>query len=103
MELSTAVRYGCNPIVVVLNNDGYTTERFHTDGEFNNLVRWRYSRLHEVLGSGKGCVVETERDLDAALAEAEAYRESFYLLDVRLDRFDASDALQKLWSRSATL
>jgi indolepyruvate decarboxylase len=98
MELSTAVRYGCNPIVVVLNNDGYTTERFHTDGEFNNLVRWNYSRLHEVLGSGRGCLVETERDLDRALAEAEEYQESFYLIDVRLERFDASDALQRLWS-----
>jgi indolepyruvate decarboxylase len=99
MELSTAVRYGCNPIVIVLNNDGYTTERFHTDGDFNNIVRWNYSRLHEVLGSGKGCVVETERDLDRALAEAEAYRESFYLIDVHLERFDASEALRLLWAR----
>ena len=28
MEISTIARYGLNPIVVVLNNHGYTTERF---------------------------------------------------------------------------
>ena len=32
MEISTIARYGLNPIVVVLNNHGYTTERFLLDG-----------------------------------------------------------------------
>ena len=32
MELSTIARHGLNPIVVVLNNHGYTTERFLLEG-----------------------------------------------------------------------
>ena len=37
MELSTIARHGLNPIVVVLNNHGYTTERFLLDGPFNDI------------------------------------------------------------------
>ena len=35
-ELSTIVRYGLNPIVVVLNNHGYGTERHLLEGAFND-------------------------------------------------------------------
>ena len=40
MELSTIARHGLNPIVVVLNNHGYTTERFLLDGPFNDIHDW---------------------------------------------------------------
>ncbi|HMD88723.1 MAG TPA: thiamine pyrophosphate-binding protein, partial [Anaerolineaceae bacterium] len=36
IELSTAARYNLNPIVVVLNNQGYGTERPILDGPFND-------------------------------------------------------------------
>ena len=39
MELSTIARHGLNPIVVVLNNHGYTTERFLLEGPFNDIQR----------------------------------------------------------------
>jgi indolepyruvate decarboxylase len=42
IELSTAVRLGFNPIVLVLNNGGYTTERFLQEGPFNDLQNWNY-------------------------------------------------------------
>jgi indolepyruvate decarboxylase len=99
MELSTAVRFGLDPIVVVLNNGGYTTERFLHEGPYNDILRWRYSRLPEVLGAGRGFDVETEDDLDQALAVAEQYREGFCLLDVHLDPLDASPALRRLTER----
>ncbi|HUQ72684.1 MAG TPA: thiamine pyrophosphate-binding protein, partial [Planctomycetaceae bacterium] len=44
LELSTAVRHGFNPIVIVLNNKGYTTERFIQDGPFNDILNWEYHR-----------------------------------------------------------
>ena len=37
MELSTALRYSLNPIVVVLNNGIYLTEQLMLKGEFNDL------------------------------------------------------------------
>jgi TPP-dependent 2-oxoacid decarboxylase len=96
MELSTAVRYGLNPIVVVLNNHGYGTERPMVDGPFNDVLSWQYSRLPEVLGSGTGYVVKTEEQLAAALTTARAYTESFSILDVQLEADDLSPALRRL-------
>ena len=96
MELSTAVRYGLNPIVVVLNNGGYGTERPMMDGAFNDILSWQYSRLPEVLGSGTGYVVETEEQLAAALTSARAYTEAFSILDVQLEADDLSPALRRL-------
>lgn len=96
MELSTAVRYGLNPIVVVLNNHGYGTERPMVDGPFNDVLSWQYSRLPEVLGSGTGYVVKTEEQLAAALTTARAYTKSFSILDVQLEADDLSPALRRL-------
>lgn len=100
-ELSTAVRYRLNPIVIVLNNFGYGTERHLLDGPFNDVVPWQYSRLPELLGAGVGWVVETEAQLDRALSNAREHTESYSLIEVRLDPLDRSPALQRLAERLA--
>jgi TPP-dependent 2-oxoacid decarboxylase len=96
LELSTAVRFGLDPIVVVLNNSGYGTERPMGDGAFNDVLPWRYDRLPELLGRGTGYVVETEEQLAAALASARASTGAFSILDVRLQPDDLSPALRRL-------
>jgi TPP-dependent 2-oxoacid decarboxylase len=96
IELSAAARFGCNPIVVVLNNGGYVTERYIIDGGFNDILPWDYSRLPEVFGKGRGFLVKTEGELEVALQEAALHTESFCLLDVRLDKMDASSTLKRL-------
>jgi indolepyruvate decarboxylase len=101
MELSTVVRYGLNPVVIVLNNFGYGTERQMQDGPYNDVQLWRYSRLPEVLGAGKGFVVKTEAELESALQAAAKHTESFCLLEVQLDCHDRSPALQRLAGRMA--
>jgi TPP-dependent 2-oxoacid decarboxylase len=101
MELATVARYQLNPVVVVLNNGGYGTERPMQDGPYNDLWPWQYHRLPEILGAGRGWVVETEAELDRALREAERHTESFCLIDVRLGKFDRSPALNRLVARMA--
>ena len=101
MELATAARNGLNPIVIVLNNAGYGTERHIQDGPYNDVWPWNYHRVPEVLGAGRGWAVNTEGELDAALEEARRHTESFCLLDVRLDPLDRSPALERLASRLA--
>jgi indolepyruvate decarboxylase len=101
MELATLARYRLNPIVVVLNNRGYGTERPMQDGPYNDVWSWQYHRFPEVLGAGRGFVVETERDLNAALVAAEQHTESFCLIEARLDPADRSPALQRLTERLA--
>jgi indolepyruvate decarboxylase len=53
-------------------------------------------RLPDLLGNGRGFVVETVEQLEAALTAAREHTESFCLLDVRLDRFDTSRPLRQL-------
>lgn len=96
LELSTAVRHNFNPIVVVLNNKGYTTERFLREGDFNDILNWNYHRLPDLLGGGWGFEVHTEGDLDKALNAALANHDRFSLLNVHLDPHDISPALQRL-------
>jgi TPP-dependent 2-oxoacid decarboxylase len=96
MELATAIRYRLNPIIVLLNNAGYGTERHIQDGPYNDLIPWNYHLLPDVLGAGRGFAVETEEQLDQALRQAENETESFSLIDVRLDSLDRSPALHRL-------
>ncbi len=101
MELATIARYKLNAVVVVLNNQGYGTERHMQDGPYNDVWPWEYFRLPEVLGAGRGFLVQTEEELDQALNEAQAWTQSFCLLDVRLAPLDRSPALDRLASRMA--
>jgi indolepyruvate decarboxylase len=101
MELATIARYGLNPVVVVLNNNGYGTERHMQDGPYNDVWPWHYSRLPEVLGAGRGFEVRTEEELDQALEQAHACTDTFCLLDVHLGQLDRSPALDRLASRLA--
>ena len=96
MELSTAVRHGFNPIVIVLNNKGYTTERFLQDGPFNDILNWNYHRMPDLLGGGWGFEVRTEGELDQALNAALANQDAFSILNVHLEPDDISEALKRL-------
>ena len=96
MELSTVVRQGLIPIVIVMNNKGYTTERFLLEGSFNDIQNWAYHKLPEVLGAGLGLEVHTQGELDSALRQAIANTKSFTLLNVHLDPLDRSPALDRL-------
>ncbi len=98
-ELSTVVRRGLNPIIFVLNNKGYTTERIIHDGSYNDIHEWAYHRYPQVLREGWGCEVRTEGQLEEALVEAEANKKSFSIINVHLDPMDCSDALRRLGKR----
>ena len=102
MELSTTVRHNFNPIVIVLNNKGYSTERFIQEGPFNDIHNWQYHKIPELLGAGWGFEVHTEGDLEKAFKAAFANQDSFSLLNVHLDKMDVSPALKRLAERLAT-
>ena len=96
MEISSAVRYKLNPIVIVLNNGGYGTERRLLDGPFNDLQPWQYKSIPEIVGGGRGFVINTEDEFENALKVSYEYVGGFSILDVRLDPNDGSAALQRL-------
>jgi TPP-dependent 2-oxoacid decarboxylase len=43
IEVSTIARYRLNPIIIVINNRRYGTERPMLDGPFNDLQLWQYT------------------------------------------------------------
>ena len=53
IELSTIAKQNLNPIVILLNNDGYRTERTMLDGPFNNISQWNYTKIINILGVGE--------------------------------------------------
>jgi indolepyruvate decarboxylase len=94
-ELSTIVAKGFNPIVVVINNGGFLTERIFKDGPYNNIPNWNYHKMPEVIGGGSGEIVRTEGELDAAMKLALASKELF-IINAVVDKNDASPALKKV-------
>jgi len=102
MELSTIARFRQNPIIIVLNNKGYGTERPMIDGRFNDVLLWSYSRIPEVLNSGIGFDIHTEDELEEALIKAIDDRDNFYILDVHINPDDRSEAHKRLTTALST-
>jgi indolepyruvate decarboxylase len=98
LELSTIVRRGYNPLVIVLDNKGYGTERLLHPGDhrFNEIHPWNYSLLPKVLGGGRGYEVRTEGEFDQALRAAWADRSQMSLIQAHLPLDDGSKALRRL-------
>jgi indolepyruvate decarboxylase len=95
IELSTAAKYDMKPIVFILNNDGYGTQRHILDGPFNQIQRWDYTQLTSLIRHGKSWKVETCGALDSAIAEALAAN-TLCVIEVVIPRDDCSPALRRM-------
>src|SRR5579884_3870536 len=91
-ELSTSVRLGLRPIVLVLNNDGYGTMRKIRDGSFNVISRWDYGKICDLIGGGAATRAATKGELDGAIRSAMG-SDSVRVIDVQLPRDDMSPQL----------
>ena len=100
-ELSTTVRHGFNPIILVLNNHGYGTERHLLEGTFNDIGCWNYSGMPTLFGTGRGFHVRTEGEFDEAIKAALAETRHFTLIEAELEKLDTSPALARLAERMA--
>jgi indolepyruvate decarboxylase len=100
-EMSNLIRLGFAPIIIVLDNHGYGTERYLQTGtwKYNEIAVWNYSKLPEVYGGGKGHLVTTEEEFDRVLSEAWADRSQLHLIHAKLVENDASRTLLRLAER----
>lgn len=98
MELSTIVRRKLSPLIIVLDNQGYGTERFLHAGEweYNNIHPWKFSKLPEIFSGGTGYEVRTEGEFEAALSQAWQDRSGMSLIHAHVPRNEASEALTRL-------
>jgi indolepyruvate decarboxylase len=95
MEISTAVKLGLNPIVIVFNNASYAMLR-HIDQnrDYYDLPRWDYAALAKAVG-GRGRQATTRSEFQQALKDAEA-SDALYLIDSVLAADDISPTLKRL-------
>ncbi len=96
VELATAARYGLTPIVVVLDNQGYGTERPMLDGPFNDVHPWAVTEITKLIGAGCGYSVHSEADLVTAIRAALADNTQLAIIHVHLAIDDFSPALTRL-------
>jgi indolepyruvate decarboxylase len=83
-EIGNMGRYGANPIIFVLNNDGYMVERAlepYPDWSYNDLAKWRYADLPKALGCSDWVTarVETLGELDDAMKAARQSKSGAYI------------------------
>ncbi len=95
-ELSTTIRYQLNPIVLILNNQGYGTVRPFIDGPFNDIENWNYTHVPELFGTGCAFAARTEGEFDTAMKAALAETQHFVLIEATLDKSDISPSLMQL-------
>ncbi|MFA7659022.1 MAG: thiamine pyrophosphate-binding protein [Candidatus Gastranaerophilaceae bacterium] len=79
-EVSTMMRNNLRPIVIVLNNSGYTIERVLSDNPddfFNDIAKWDYSKLPRVFeGDVWIAQAKTNLEFDNVLKQAEIEQKS---------------------------
>jgi indolepyruvate decarboxylase len=83
-EIGNMGRFGANPIILCLSNDGYMVERAlepNPDWSYNDLAKWRYADLPHALGCTDWFTarVETLGELDAALKAARESKSGAYI------------------------
>ncbi len=100
-EMSTCVRHGQVPIVVVRNNRGYGTEREILEGPFNDIHEWQYEKICDLLGGCVGHRVGTFGDLVQAFNIAVDDHKQVHVLNVLLDPRDRSTAMKRVAQRLA--
>jgi pyruvate decarboxylase len=103
-EVSTMIRYGTRPIIVLVNNRGYIIEDAIHQGPYNKIKNWDYAGLMKVWtngeGKGLGLRAKTAGELTAALARA-ATHDGPCLIEVAIDPQDCSPDLREWGTRVA--
>jgi indolepyruvate decarboxylase len=94
-EISTIVRLGLNPVIIILNNDGYGTMRRIRDGSFNVITQWDYSQVCKLMGGGKSVVVSTKGEFDDALCQAQS-SDDVFVIELKLPPNSASLQLTRI-------
>jgi indolepyruvate decarboxylase len=95
VEISTIGRLGLNPIIIVLNNDGYGTMRNIREGCFNVITQWNYSKICDLVQGGESTTAFTKGEFDDALSRAQK-SDRVHVIELKIPRNDVSDQLARI-------
>jgi len=96
LEISNLVRHRIGSTVVLFNNDGFGMQRIFVDGPFNDLARWDYSKVPQLVGGGGFFRVDSPEALRLALEAARARADGPTLVEVVLPRGELSTGLRMM-------
>ncbi|PGL73174.1 thiamine pyrophosphate-binding protein [Bacillus sp. AFS055030] len=103
-EISSMLYYGCKPIIFVLNNDGYTIEKYLNvktkNQTYNKIPRWSYTKLADAFGGNAfTAIVRTHGELEQAInqAEIECSKRLCMIEMIVKDPLDAPENLKKMY------
>jgi|GEM_PF-5067943 len=96
-EFGLVDRYGANPVILILDNDGYTVERI-IRGEkaaYNDVAQWQWRQLPATLGakSARTTVCINSASFAESLSEAFKDESRAHVIIVPLDKYDATTSL----------
>jgi indolepyruvate decarboxylase len=94
-EVSTAVRLGLNPIILILNNDGYGTMRKISNGSYNVITQWNYDKICELVGGGEAVIASSKGELDEAIRHAQR-SDGLQVIEVKIQPDDISPQLARI-------
>ena len=95
-EIGTIAREGLAPIIVVVNNDGYTVERAINgpNAAYNDITHWNWQHIPAAFGTdatyGR---VRTIGELNDALTELTQHPGRIRVVEAMLDRHDLPQVL----------
>ena len=97
-EVSTMIRHGTRPIIVLVNNHGYIIEDAIHEGPYNKIKNWDYAGLMDVFtngeGAGLGLHARTPGELSAAF-ETATHHMGPCLIEVEIDPTDCSPTMRE--------
>ncbi|OQU99451.1 Thiamine pyrophosphate enzyme, central domain-containing protein [Cladophialophora immunda] len=101
-EIGTMIRAGLKPIIVLINNDGYTIERtIHKPTEtYHDIAQWRWQSMLDFFGAETpttaSAIVRTKAELESKMSSPEVTDPTqMQLLELRMDKFDAPWRLRR--------
>ena len=100
------LRFKANPVILLLNNDGYTIEKLihGPDRAYNNIQMWRYHKSFEYFGDGLkqnreqattgfAGQVKTRDEFENAMERAVKETDKIHFLEVIMPPMDAPKSL----------
>ena len=103
-EVSTMIRYGMRPIIILVNNRGYIIEDAIHQGPYNKIKNWDYAGLMKDWtndeGRGLGLHAKSAGELTAALTRATTH-DGPCLIEVAIDPQDCSADMREWGTRVA--
>lgn len=100
-EISNIMKNNLKPIIIVLNNSGYTIERVLSDDPwdfFNDVIKWDYSKLPGVFeGDAWVAQARTNKEFDEVLKQAAIEQKSrMCYLEIFTEKMDLPELTKKV-------